>query len=264
MARERHRAESAAAAAGEPGADADRRIPAPARRGPDALDKLLEAARHDLLAEASNYASNWLTEIESRRTTCRSCTARRMPAATRSSDRVRPAAPRGFPRPRGARRRAGGPRARGRRGGHRARPGRGERKWRPASGMRCSWRSPTRSAISSIGGCGAETRPDGQFGVELSGHDAQFLATKPAAGYFVAHQDGNTALTRDRTLARRVSIVIFLNQPRHRGRPARSRSPAATAGGGSFSMRRTEYRHTPGGGRRRRLAARVPLRATHE
>jgi len=32
----------------------------------EGLDKLTEAQRHDLLAEASSYASNRLTEIESR------------------------------------------------------------------------------------------------------------------------------------------------------------------------------------------------------
>lgn len=50
-----------------------------------------------------------------------------------------------------------------------------------------------------------------RFGVELSGHEPPQFLRYEAGGFFVAHQDGNTPLTRDRTLARRISIVIFLN-----------------------------------------------------
>ena len=39
---------------------------------------------------------------------------------------------------------------------------------------------------------------------------SQFLRYE-TGGFFVAHQDGNTPLTRDRTRDRRISIVIFLN-----------------------------------------------------
>jgi SM-20-related protein len=50
-----------------------------------------------------------------------------------------------------------------------------------------------------------------RFGVELSGHEPPQFLRYETGGFFVAHQDGNTPLTRDRTLNRRVSIVIFLN-----------------------------------------------------
>jgi SM-20-related protein len=50
-----------------------------------------------------------------------------------------------------------------------------------------------------------------RFGVELSGHEPLQFLRYETGGFFVAHQDGNTPLTRDRTLARRISIVIFLN-----------------------------------------------------
>jgi SM-20-related protein len=50
-----------------------------------------------------------------------------------------------------------------------------------------------------------------RFGVALSGHEPPQFLRYETGGYFVAHQDGNTPLTRDRTLDRRISIVIFLN-----------------------------------------------------
>jgi SM-20-related protein len=50
-----------------------------------------------------------------------------------------------------------------------------------------------------------------RFGVELSGHEPPQFLRYETGGFFVAHQDGNTPLTRDRTLHRRISIVIFLN-----------------------------------------------------
>jgi SM-20-related protein len=50
-----------------------------------------------------------------------------------------------------------------------------------------------------------------RFGIELSGHEPPQFLRYETGGYFVAHQDGNTPLTRDRTLNRRISIVIFLN-----------------------------------------------------
>jgi SM-20-related protein len=50
-----------------------------------------------------------------------------------------------------------------------------------------------------------------RFGVALSIHEPPQFLRYETGGYFVAHQDGNTPLTRDRTLDRRISIVIFLN-----------------------------------------------------
>jgi SM-20-related protein len=50
------------------------------------------------------------------------------------------------------------------------------------------------------------------FGRELSHcEEPQFLHYR-AGDYFVAHQDGNTALIRDDTRHRRVSVVLFLNE----------------------------------------------------
>jgi predicted 2-oxoglutarate/Fe(II)-dependent dioxygenase YbiX len=50
-----------------------------------------------------------------------------------------------------------------------------------------------------------------RFGIALSAHEPlQFLCYE-TGGFFVAHQDGNTLLTLDRTRDRRISIVIFLN-----------------------------------------------------
>jgi SM-20-related protein len=65
-----------------------------------------------------------------------------------------------------------------------------------------------------------------RFGVELSGHEPPQFLRYETGGFFVAHQDGNTPLTRDRTLARRVSIVIFLNHQT----PA-TPNPVAVTGG---------------------------------
>lgn len=49
------------------------------------------------------------------------------------------------------------------------------------------------------------------FGVSLSHcEEPQFLHYR-AGDFFVAHQDGNTPLTRDETRHRRVSVVVFLN-----------------------------------------------------
>jgi len=50
-----------------------------------------------------------------------------------------------------------------------------------------------------------------RFGVALSGHEPPQFLRYETGGFFVAHQDGNTPLTRDASLDRRVSIVIFLN-----------------------------------------------------
>jgi predicted 2-oxoglutarate/Fe(II)-dependent dioxygenase YbiX len=50
-----------------------------------------------------------------------------------------------------------------------------------------------------------------RFGVALSTHEPLQFLRYEAGGFFVAHQDGNTPLTRDRTRDRRISIVIFLN-----------------------------------------------------
>jgi SM-20-related protein len=50
-----------------------------------------------------------------------------------------------------------------------------------------------------------------RFGVTLSAHEPPQFLRYETGGFFVAHQDGNTPLTRDRTLDRRISIVIFLN-----------------------------------------------------
>ena len=50
-----------------------------------------------------------------------------------------------------------------------------------------------------------------RFGIALSTHEPPQFLRYETGGYFVAHQDGNTPLIRDRTLTRRISIVIFLN-----------------------------------------------------
>ena len=50
-----------------------------------------------------------------------------------------------------------------------------------------------------------------RFGVALSAHEPLQFLRYETGGFFVAHQDGNTPLIRDRTLDRRISIVIFLN-----------------------------------------------------
>jgi predicted 2-oxoglutarate/Fe(II)-dependent dioxygenase YbiX len=50
-----------------------------------------------------------------------------------------------------------------------------------------------------------------RFGVTLTGHEPPQFLRYETGGFFVAHQDGNTPVVRDRTLARRISIVIFLN-----------------------------------------------------
>ncbi len=50
-----------------------------------------------------------------------------------------------------------------------------------------------------------------RFGVALSGHEPPQFLRYETGGFFVAHQDGNTPLTRDGSRDRRVSIVIFLN-----------------------------------------------------
>jgi SM-20-related protein len=60
-----------------------------------------------------------------------------------------------------------------------------------------------------------------RFGVTLSGHEPPQFLRYETGGFFVAHQDGNTPLTRDRTLGRRISVVIFLN----------TQTPDAHAGG---------------------------------
>jgi SM-20-related protein len=60
-----------------------------------------------------------------------------------------------------------------------------------------------------------------RFGVALSAHEPLQFLRYEAGGFFVAHQDGNTPLTRDRTLDRRISIVIFLN----------AQTPDTSAGG---------------------------------
>ena len=50
-----------------------------------------------------------------------------------------------------------------------------------------------------------------RFGVALSAHEPLQFLRYETGDFFVAHQDGNTPLTRDRTRDRRISIVIFLN-----------------------------------------------------
>src|SRR5262245_50176453 len=50
-----------------------------------------------------------------------------------------------------------------------------------------------------------------RFGVAVSTHETLQFLRYETGGFFVAHQDGNTPLTRDRTRDRRISIVIFLN-----------------------------------------------------
>jgi SM-20-related protein len=52
---------------------------------------------------------------------------------------------------------------------------------------------------------------ENHFGVELNElEEPQFLHYRPG-DFFVAHQDGNTPLIRDETLARKGSVIIFLN-----------------------------------------------------
>jgi predicted 2-oxoglutarate/Fe(II)-dependent dioxygenase YbiX len=58
-----------------------------------------------------------------------------------------------------------------------------------------------------------------RFGVALSAHEPLQFLRYEAGGFFVAHQDGNTPLTRDRTRDRRISIVIFLNAQAPESRP---------------------------------------------
>jgi SM-20-related protein len=63
------------------------------------------------------------------------------------------------------------------------------------------------------------------FGVRLTGsEEPQFLRYREG-DFFVAHQDGNTGLTRLETEARRVSVVIFLS------RQAEAPEPGAYTGG---------------------------------
>jgi SM-20-related protein len=50
-----------------------------------------------------------------------------------------------------------------------------------------------------------------RFGVALSTHEPPQFLRYETGGFFVAHQDGNTPLTRDKSRDRRISIVIFLN-----------------------------------------------------
>lgn len=68
-----------------------------------------------------------------------------------------------------------------------------------------------------------------RFGVALShGEEPQFLHYREG-DFFVAHQDGNTALVRDETRFRRVSAVLFLNE--------QSESPQeGTYGGGDLQF----------------------------
>jgi len=50
------------------------------------------------------------------------------------------------------------------------------------------------------------------FGVSLSESEEQQFLRYRVGDFFVAHQDGNTGMTRMDTEARRVSVVIFLNE----------------------------------------------------
>ena len=74
-----------------------------------------------------------------------------------------------------------------------------------------------------LAGCMGEV--GAHFGVRLTGcEEPQFLRYR-VGDFFVAHQDGNTGLTRLATEARRVSVVIFL------GRQAETPEPDAYTGG---------------------------------
>lgn len=54
-------------------------------------------------------------------------------------------------------------------------------------------------------------RLEAHFNVTLSEvEEPQFLRYRPG-DFFVAHQDGNTPLVHDDTLARKVSVIVFLN-----------------------------------------------------
>jgi len=58
----------------------------------------------------------------------------------------------------------------------------------------------------------AKPQMEQYFGVVLSSYEEpQFLHYR-AGDFFVAHQDGNTPLTRDDSRHRRVSVVVFLNE----------------------------------------------------
>jgi SM-20-related protein len=59
----------------------------------------------------------------------------------------------------------------------------------------------------------SQARIEAHFGRSLHGFDEpQFLRYGPG-DYFVAHQDGNTALVHDESRFRKVSVVIFLSAP---------------------------------------------------
>ena len=64
------------------------------------------------------------------------------------------------------------------------------------------------------------------FGVELGEFERPQFLRYVSGDHFVAHQDGNTPLIRDSTLARRVSVTVFLNAP--------SDDPAEGFGGGDL------------------------------
>jgi len=58
----------------------------------------------------------------------------------------------------------------------------------------------------------AKSQMERSFGVALySCEEPQFLHYR-GGDFFVAHQDGNTPLTRDDSRHRRVSVVVFLNE----------------------------------------------------
>ena len=109
-----------------------------------------------------------------------------------------------------------------------------------------------------------------RFDVELTRHEPlQFLRYEPG-GYFVAHQDGNTPLTRDRTLHRRVSIVIFLNSQTPESAPNTGNAPGAGAGGGYTGGELVFHAPYPDVGKRQSIAGAAgalvafPSETTHE
>lgn len=68
-----------------------------------------------------------------------------------------------------------------------------------------------------------------RFSVALASCEPPQFVRYPRGGFFVAHQDGNTSLIRDDSNARRVSVVIFLNE-------SSEEQKEGTYGGGSLML----------------------------
>lgn len=75
--------------------------------------------------------------------------------------------------------------------------------------------NPSLHTVESVITRLSDYRPtiEAHFGINLSAcEEPQFLCYQ-TGDFFVAHQDGNTGLTRLATESRRVSVTIFLNRP---------------------------------------------------